>query len=129
MQRYTRAADFLYQRFATRLQLFQVRRSPRRISRAVKNDVGRFQFANRPVIRIRKCIDLLRDPQRRFPHSIVRANVAHDCRINRAPGNHDPVIAHVRRIVTLGKTPWHHDKRIIGADEITIFFHRGDFVA
>src|SRR2546430_4734108 len=42
-------------------------------SRAIKNNVGRFQFADRPVVRIRKRIDLLRDPQRCFAYSIVRA--------------------------------------------------------
>src|SRR5205814_3352194 len=65
-----------------------------------------------------KRIDLFRDPQRRLAYSIVRADVAHDCRINRAPGNHDRVIAHMRRIAALGETRRDDDKRIVGADKI-----------
>ena len=34
----------------------------------------------------------------------------------------------MRRIAALGETRWHDDKGIVGADEITIFFHRGDFI-
>ena len=88
MQGHARAADFLYQRLATRLQFFQIRRAPRRIRCPVKHDIGRFQLAERPVVRIGKHVHLFRDPERCLPHPIVRADVTHDSRINPVADNH-----------------------------------------
>ena len=82
MQRHGRAADFINQSLAARLNLVQVRRTKWFVSRSRKNQISRLEVAYWPVVRGGQGVDLLRDPQRCLANFVVRPNVADDRRIN-----------------------------------------------
>ncbi len=63
MHRHGRAADFIDQSLAARLNFIQVRRSEWLVSRSGKNQICRLEVAYWPVVRRGQCVDLLRDPQ------------------------------------------------------------------
>jgi hypothetical protein len=82
MQRHGRAADFIDQFLAARLNFIQVRRSEWLVSRARKNQIRGLEVAYWPVVRGGQCVNLFRDSQRCLTNFVVRPNVADDRRIN-----------------------------------------------
>jgi len=63
MQRHGRAADFINQSLAARLNLVQVRRTKWFVSRSRKNQISRLEVAYWPVVRGGQRVNLFRDPQ------------------------------------------------------------------
>ena len=112
MQRHARAANLFYQRFASRVEFVQVRRTKWLLSRSRKNDVTHFQLAHRPVVRCRKRVEFFCDAQRRLSDFVVGTDISDDHRVNRIAENHERVIAHFNRIGAPGKRARHHDERI-----------------
>ena len=129
MQRNARAADFFYQRFATRVDFVQVRRTKWLVGRSRENDVTHLQIAYRTIVRGCKRIECFCDAQRRFSNFVVGTDVSDDDWIDRTLENHDRVITHFYRVGTTSKRSGHHNERIGRADEETEFFQRVDLRA
>jgi hypothetical protein len=122
MQRHARAPDLFYQRFATRMDFVQVRRTKWLIGCSRENDVTHLQIANRPIVGGCKCVEFLCDPQRCLADFIIRSHVPDKDWINRVRENHERVIANFNRIRATGKRAGHHDERIGRADQETKLF-------
>jgi hypothetical protein len=88
MQRNARAADLFYQRFATRVDFVQVRRTKWLLSSAGENEVSHLQIAHRPIVGGRKRVDFLCDAQRRLANFVIRTNVSDDNWINGIAEHH-----------------------------------------
>ena len=122
MQRHACAADLFDQRFATRLNFFQIRWAKWLVSRFRENDVSHFQIAHGTIVGRRKRVDLFCDAQRRLADLVVRPDVAHDGWVNRVSENDDHVVAGFNWVTAVGKCARHHDKRIGRADEEAVLF-------
>ena len=116
MQRHARATDLFYQRFATRVDFVQVRRTKWLLSRPGENDVTHLQIAHRPIVGCCKRVEFLCDAQRSLANFVVGTNVSNDGWINRVAKNHQRVIAHFNRIGATGKRARHYDEWIGRAD-------------
>ena len=122
MQRHACATDFFDQRFAPRRKSFQIWRPIWLVSRFRENDVGHLEIAHRPIVRRRKRVDLLGDPERSLADFIVRPNIADDGWINRISENDERIVARLNGVVSVRKCARHHDKRISRADEKAVLF-------
>ena len=129
MQRHARAADLFYQRFASRVDFVQVRRTKWLLSRSRENDVTHFQIAHRPIIGCCKRVEFFCDAQRRLADFVVGTDISDDRRVNRVAENHERVIAHFNRIWATGKRARHDDERIGRADQKTELFERANLCA
>ena len=129
MQRHARAADLFYQRFASRVDFVQVRRTKWLLSRSRENDVTHLQIAHRPIVGCCKRVEFFCDAQRRLADFVVGTDVSDDHRVNRIAENHERVIAHFNRIGATGKRARHHDERIGRADQETKLFQRANLGA
>ena len=112
MQRHARTADLFYQRFASRVELVQVRRTKWLLSRSRENDVTHLQIAHRPIVGCCKRVEFFCDAQRRLADFVIGTNVSDDDWINRIAKNHQRIIAHFNRIGAPGERARHHDERI-----------------
>ena len=129
MQRHARAADLFYQRFASRVDLVQVRRTKWLLSRSRENDITHLQIAHRPIVCGCKRVEFFCDAQRGLADFVVGTDISDDHRVNRIAENHERVIAHFNRIGATGKRAGHHDEWIGRADQETKFFQRANLVA
>jgi hypothetical protein len=129
MQRHARTADLFYQRFASRVDFVQVRRTKWLLSRSWEKDVTHLQIAHRPIVGCCKRVEFFCDAQRRLADFVVGTDISDDHRVNRIAENHDRVIAHFNRIGATGKRARHHDERIGRADQKTKLFQRADLGA
>jgi hypothetical protein len=116
MQGHARTADLFYQRFASRVDFVQVRRTKWLLSRSRENDITHLQIAHRPIEGCCKRVEFFCDAQRRLADFVVGTDISDDHRINRIAENHERVIAHFNRIGATGKRARHHDERIGRAD-------------
>ena len=116
MQRHARAADLFYQRFASRVNFVQVRRTKWLLSRSRENDVTHLQIAHRPIVGGCKRVEFFCDAQRRLADLVVGTDISDDHRVNRIAENHDRVIAHFNRIGATSKRARDHDEWIGRAD-------------
>src|SRR4030095_15173644 len=122
MQRYARTTDFLDERFAARLKLFQIWRTKWFVSGFGKDQVSDLEIAYRAIVRRRKRINLFCNTQRRLSHFIVRPHITDKSRINRVAENDERVVTWFKRIAAMPRCTRHHDKRVGSADQETIFF-------
>ena len=129
MQRHARAPDLFYQRFATRVDFVQVRRTKWLLSRSRENDVTHLQIAHRPIVGCCKRVEFFCDAQRRLANFVIGTNVSDNDWINRIAENHERVIAHFNRIGATGKRARHHDERIGRTDQKTKLFQRANLRA
>lgn len=120
MQRHTRAADFIYERFATCVHLIEIRRTERRFGGAGKNEISHAQIADRTIHRIGGTANFLRDAQRRLARFVGRTDVAHDCGIDGSAVNHHGQITDLGAF-RLGESPRDDDVRIGRANQETEF--------
>ena len=116
MQRHARTADLFYQRFASRLDFVQVRRTKWLLSRPGENDVTHLQIAHRPIVGCCQGVEFFCDAQRRLANFVIGTDVSDRGWINRIAENHKRVIADFNRIGATGKRARHHDERIGRAD-------------
>ena len=126
MQRHARTADLFYQRFASRLDFVQVRRTKWLLNRSRENDVTHLQIAHRPIVGGCKGVEFFCDAQRRLADFVIGTDVSDHGWINRIAENHERVIAHFNRIGATGKRARHHDERIGRADQETELFQRAN---
>ena len=129
MQRHARAPDLFYQRFATRVDFVQVRRTKWLLSRSRENDVTHLQIADRPIVGCCQGVEFFCDAQRRLANFVIGTNVSDNDWINRIAENHERVIAHFNRVGTTGECARYHDKRIGRADQKTKLFQRANLRA
>jgi hypothetical protein len=129
MQRHARTADLFYQRFASRVDLVQVRGTKWLLSRSRENDVTHLQIAHRPIVGGCKRVEFFCDAQRRLADFVIGTNVSDDHRVNRVTKKHERVIAHFNRIGATSKRARHHDERIGRADQETKLFQRANLGA
>ena len=129
MQRDPRAPDLFYQRFATRVDLVQIRRTKWLLHRSRENNVTHLEIAHRPVIRGCQRVEFFCNAQRRLADFIIGANVSDENWINRITENHDRIIADFNRIRSAGKRARHHYERISRADQKTKLFQRANLRA
>ena len=129
MQRHARAADLFYQRFASRVDFVQVRRTKWLLSRSRKNEVGHLEIADRPIVGCCERVEFFGDPQRRLANFVVGTDVSDDDWINRIAEKDERVIAHFHRIGAAGKRAGHYDERIGRADQKTELFERANLRA
>ena len=116
MQRHARAADLFYQRFASRVDLVQVRWTKWLLSRSWENDVTHLQIAYRPIVGCCKRVEFFCDAKRGLANFVVGPDISDDHRVNRIAENHERVIAHFNRIGAMGKRARHYDEWIGRAD-------------
>ena len=76
MQRNGCPSNFVHKFLAARLDLFQIRRPERRVSRAREYKIRHLKVAYWTIVGRGGAIDFLRDAQRSFTYSIVRPDVA-----------------------------------------------------
>ena len=112
MQRHARAPDLFYQRFASRVDFVQIRRTKWLLSRSRENDVTHLQIAHRPIVGRCKRVEFFCDAQRRLADFIVGTDVSDDHGVNHVAENHERVIANFDQIGAPGKCARHHDERI-----------------
>ena len=129
MQRHARTADLFYQRFASRVDFVQVRRTKWLLSRSRENDVTHLQIAHRPIVGCCKRVEFFCDAQRGLADFVVGADISDDHRVDRIAENYERVIAHFYRIGAPGKRARHHDERIGRADQETKLFQRANLGA
>src|SRR5688572_25912296 len=98
MQRNAGAADFLYQLIATRMDLFEIGRPKRRLSRPGENKVSHFEIAHGPIVGRGDPTDLLGDAQGSFACLVRGADVADQGWINALPVNDQGIIAYLAAI-------------------------------
>ena len=116
MQRHACPANLFYQRFATRVDFIEVRRTKWLLSCSRENDVTHLQVADGPIVGCCQRIQFFSDAQRRLADFVIWTNVSDDGWINRVAKYHERVIAHLNRIGPTGKRARHHDERIGRAD-------------
>ena len=129
MQRHARAADLFYQRFASRVDFVQVRRTKWLLSRPGENDITHLQIAHRPIVGCCQGVEFFCEAQRRLANFVIGTDVSYDHRINRVAEYHERVIAHFNWIGATGKCARHHDERIGCADQETKLFQRANLRA
>ena len=117
MQWHARAADFVDQLLTVLRKLVQIGRAKLRVGRSRENQVRHFQIADRPIVRRRLRIDLLRNPKRSFANFVVRSDVANDGWINSIAINHHRVISSLDRIFSMRERARNHNVGIGCADE------------
>jgi len=129
MQRHACPANLFYQRFATRVDFIEVRRTKWLLSCSRENDVTHLQVADGPIVGCCQRIQFFSDAQRRLADFVIWTNVSDDGWINRVAKYHERVIAHLNRIGPTGKRARHHNEWIGRADQKTKFFQRANLVA
>ncbi len=129
MQRNARAPDLFYQRFATRVDFVQVRRTKWLLSRSRKHEVSHLEIANGPIVCCCERVEFLGDTQRRLANFVVGTDVSDDDWINRIAKKDERVIAHFNRIGAAGKRARHYDERIGRANQKTELFERANLCA
>jgi hypothetical protein len=129
MQWHARAPNLFYQRFATRVDFVQVRRTKWLLSRSWENDVTHLQVAHWTIVGGCKRVEFFCDAQRRLANFIVGSDVSDNDWINRVRENDERVIAHFNRIGATGKRARHNDERIGRTDQETEFFQRANLRA
>ena len=122
MQRHARAADLLHQRFATRENFVQVRRTKWLLSRAWENDVTHLQIVNWPIVGCCKRVQFFCNAQRRLADFVIGTYVSDDGWIDRIAKNHQRIIAHFNCLGAMGERSRYHDEWIGRADQETKLF-------
>ena len=117
MQWHARASDFVDHLLTVLRKLVQIGRAKLRVGRSRENQVRHFQIADRPIVRRRLRIDLLRNPERSFANFVVRSDVANDGWINSIAINHHRVISSLNRIFSMRERARNHNVGIGCADE------------
>lgn len=128
MQRHGRAANFIDQFLAARLNFIQVRRTKWLVSRFRKNQISHFEIAHWAVVRSRQRVNLLRDPQRGLADPVIWPDVAHDRRINCVCENDQSIISHFGSVLSVRESSRQNDIGIGGPNQKTELFQRGDLV-
>ena len=117
MQRYVRSTDFLDERFAARLKLFQIRRTKWLVSGIRKDQVSHLEIAYRAIVRRRKRVDLFCNTQRCLADFVIRPNITDEGRINRVAENNERVVTKFNRTTAMYECPGHDEKRVSRADQ------------
>src|SRR5262249_58798249 len=122
MERYAGSANFFDEGFATRLKLFQIRRTKWFVSGLRKDQVSYLKVAYRTIVRRRKRVDFFCNTQRCFSDFVVRPDITDERRVNRVSENDERVVTGFNRTSAMRKCTRHDDKGIGRADQEAVFF-------
>lgn len=117
MQRHGRTADFFDERFALRLEFFQIGRAEGRVGRARENQIRNLEIANGTIVRSGESVDFFRDAQGSFADLVGWTDVADDGGVDVVTENDHHVIPYFPAIGAARESARKHDVRIGRADE------------
>lgn len=128
MEWHTGATDFVYKRFATIVNLIEIRWSELRLGGAGKDQISYLQIIDRTVRGRGVCPDLFGDAERGFACFVRRPDVTNDRRVNGGAVDHDGIVAYLRA-VRLSEAARNHDEWISCPDEKAEAFERFNLAA